>query len=110
MTELQETATTPVLARSPKPVEGGGRASRTVRSAVKHLALVLVSIVMIYPLLWLLVSSFRPTDVIFRTPGLWINNLVTDNYTTGWTALAQPFGHYIVNSGIVVIGAVQPVV
>nr|WP_281373229.1 carbohydrate ABC transporter permease [Kineococcus aurantiacus] len=61
---------------------------------------------MVYPLLWLLVSSFRPTEVIFRTPGLWINDLVTSNYTGGWTALAQPFGHYIVNSAIVVVGAV----
>ncbi|MFT4165732.1 MAG: carbohydrate ABC transporter permease [Microlunatus sp.] len=61
---------------------------------------------MIYPLLWLLVSSFRPTEVIFRTPGLWLNNLVTENYTAGWSALGQPFGHYIVNSAIVVIGAV----
>jgi multiple sugar transport system permease protein len=106
MTELQETASPEVATHGPKPVEGAGRASRTARSVVKHLVLIAVSIIMIYPLLWLLVSSFRPTDVIFRTPGLWLNDLITSNYTAGWTALAQPFGHYIVNSAIVVVGAV----
>jgi multiple sugar transport system permease protein len=106
MTELQETASPEVATHGPKPVEGAGRASRNARSVVKHLVLIAVSIIMIYPLLWLLVSSFRPTDVIFRTPGLWLNDLITSNYTGGWTALAQPFGHYIVNSAIVVVGAV----
>ncbi len=77
-----------------------------VRSVFKHLALLAVSLVMIYPLLWMLVSSFRPTDVIFRSPGLWVNNLITDNYTTGWTALSNPFSHYLINSAIVVIGAI----
>jgi len=76
------------------------------RSVLKHLLLIAASIVMIYPLVWMLVSSFRPTDVIFRTPGLWLNDLVLDNYTQGWNALANPFGHYLVNSAIVVIGAI----
>lgn len=76
------------------------------RSILKHAMLILVSLVMIYPLLWMLVSSFRPTDVIFRTPGLWVNNLITDNYTGGWNALSYPFGHYLANSAIVVIGAI----
>ena len=86
----------------PNTVSGGRRA----RSLIKHALLIAASVVMIYPLLWLLVSSFRPTDVIFRTPGLWLNNLVIENYTEGWFALSQPFGHYIVNSAIVVLGAV----
>ncbi len=77
-----------------------------VRSVVKHLLLLAASLVMIYPLVWMLVSSLRPTDVIFRTPGLWLNDLYVKNYTEGWNALAQPFGHYMINSAIVVIGAI----
>ncbi len=76
------------------------------RSVIKHVLLVAASIIMIYPVLWLLVSSFRPTEVIFRKPGLWVNNLILDNYTGGWNALENPFGHYLVNSAIVVIGAI----
>jgi len=76
------------------------------RSVVKHLLLVAASLLMIYPLVWMLVSSFRPTDVIFRTPGLWLNDVYIKNYTEGWNALAQPFGHYMINSALVVIGAI----
>jgi multiple sugar transport system permease protein len=76
------------------------------RSMTKHLLLIAASLVMIYPVLWMLVSSFRPTDVIFRKPGLWLNDLIITNYTQGWNALENPFGHYMVNSAIVVIGAI----
>jgi multiple sugar transport system permease protein len=83
------------------------RRNRTTgRSVIKHVLLIAASLVMIYPLVWMLVSSFRPTDVIFRTPGLWLNDLILDNYTEGWNALANPFGHYMLNSAIVVIGAI----
>lgn len=81
-------------------------ATSRIRSVVKHVLLIAVSLVMIYPLLWMLVSSFRPTDVIFRTPGLWVNQLFTENYTGGWNALANPFGHYLLNSALVVLGAI----
>jgi multiple sugar transport system permease protein len=108
MTELQESLVTPteVPTTSPLPSENRPSAKTRVWSVIKHVLLIAASLVMIYPLLWLVVSSFRPTDVIFRTPGLWLNNLVLDNYTQGWYALANPFGHYIINSAIVVIGAV----
>jgi multiple sugar transport system permease protein len=94
------------------PRTGGGTAAprrrprRRGRSVVKHLLLIATGLTMIYPVVWMLVSSLRPTDVIFRTPGLWLNDLYLDNYTGGWTALASPFGHYMLNSAIVVIGAI----
>ncbi len=76
------------------------------KSTLKHTVLIAASLVMIYPLLWMLVSSLRPTDTIFRTPGLWLKNATPDNYTHGWVALSSPFGHYLINSAIVVIGAI----
>jgi multiple sugar transport system permease protein len=85
---------------------GQSRAMGLVRSVVKHVLLIAASLVMIYPLVWMLVSSLRPTEVIFRTPGLWLNELYLDNYVEGWTALAHPFDWYIVNSAIVVVGAI----
>ncbi|QOR70938.1 carbohydrate ABC transporter permease [Ruania alkalisoli] len=76
------------------------------RSLVKHAVLIAVSLLMIYPLLWMIVSSLRPTEVIFRAPGLWINELYLANYSEGWFALSQAFDWYLVNSLIVVSGAI----
>ena len=76
------------------------------RSVIKHILLIAASVIMIYPLLWLMASSLRPTEVIFRTPGLWLNDLYVENYTKGWYSLSYPFGQYIINSAIVVIGAI----
>ncbi|SDD85894.1 carbohydrate ABC transporter permease [Auraticoccus monumenti] len=86
------------------PTERRGRG--VLRSLSKHALLIVASLVMIYPLLWLLVSSLRPTEVIFRTPGLWLNDLVLSNYTEGWFALGSPFHTYLFNSFVVVVGAV----
>ena len=100
-TELSEAAV-PL----PEPSAPPPRPRRLGRSIIKHVLLIIASLVMIYPVLWMLVSSFRPTDVIFREPGLWLNDLIITNYTQGWNALESPFGHYMVNSAIVVIGAI----
>ena len=77
-----------------------------VTSLLKHIALVATGALMIYPLLWMLVSSLRPSEVIFRQPGLWLETLEMSNYTGGWEALSHPFGHYLLNSAIVVVGAI----
>jgi len=109
MTDLETRVLTETPTTGPSPQEAGEVQHSTgdrVRSVIKHLLLIVASVVMIYPLLWLLVSSFRPTDVIFRTPGLWLKDLTSINYTQGWGALQDPFGHYLLNSAIVVVGAV----
>lgn len=76
------------------------------RAVIKHILMIAGATVMIYPLLWMLVSSFRPTSVIFREPGLWLTELRFENYVGGWTALQHPFSHYLINSAIVVLGAI----
>ena len=82
------------------------RGAQIAKSIGKHALLIAASLIMVYPLLWMVVSSLRPTEVIFRTPGLWLNELYLENYTEGWFALAQPFDWYLVNSAIVVVGAI----
>ncbi|SED13049.1 carbohydrate ABC transporter membrane protein 2, CUT1 family [Amycolatopsis tolypomycina] len=77
-----------------------------LRAAGKHLGLVLLAVVMLYPVLWMVVSSLRPNDEIFRSPGLVLDHLRVQNYADGWNALASPFGHYLINSAIVVLGCI----
>lgn len=80
--------------------------SARVKALAKHALLIVTGGIMIYPLLWMVVSSLRPNDLIFREPGLWLNSLEMSNYTDGWSALSHPFGHYMLNSAIVVIGSI----
>ncbi|NUT18815.1 MAG: carbohydrate ABC transporter permease [Hamadaea sp.] len=77
-----------------------------VRTVVKHASLILIALIMLYPVLWMVVSSLRPNNEIFRSPGLELDGLQVHNYTDGWTALSSPFGHYLLNSAIVVLGAI----
>ncbi|MFF1382086.1 carbohydrate ABC transporter permease [Arthrobacter sp. NPDC058288] len=96
--------------RKPRVRESRGtlafsRAQRS-KALMKHAILIVAGGLMIYPLLWMVVSSLRPNELIFREPGLWLNSLEMGNYTDGWSALTHPFGHYMLNSAIVVLGSI----
>nr|WP_233469921.1 carbohydrate ABC transporter permease [Neorhizobium petrolearium] len=56
---------------------------------------------MLYPLFWLLASSFKPENEIFGSLTLWPSEFRFDNYTEGWNALPQSFTLFYVNSAIV---------
>jgi pectin-derived oligosaccharide transport system permease protein len=77
-----------------------------VRSVVKHLVLIATAVLMLYPVLWMVISSLRPTDEIFREPGLLLTDVEAGNYPAGWNALSQPFSRYLLNSAVVVLGAI----
>lgn len=76
------------------------------KAAVKHVVLVLVGLVMLYPVIWLVVSSLRPTDEIFRNASILPDSFEIANYTDGWSTLAQPFSSYLINSALVVLGCI----
>ncbi len=77
-----------------------------LRSIVRHALLIAFGLVMLYPLLWMVSSSMKPNDIIFRDPSLLPAEWDLSNYTVGWNALAHPFTHYLANSAVVVVGAV----
>lgn len=80
------------------------RGSRGIATSLaKHGLLILLCVGMIYPLLWLLASSFRPSDEIFRAGGLLVQNPTAENYTDGWFALDHPFGHFLRNSTVITV-------
>lgn len=69
------------------------------------------SIAMLYPLLWMLASSFKPNSEIFVTVGSLIPETFTaENYVNGWRGFAgMSFGVYFGNSllvaGVSTVGA-----
>lgn len=77
-----------------------------VRRVLRHAGLIVLSVVMIYPLIWLVVASLRPQEVVFRDVNIALSDLSLDNYEFGWNALAHPFSHYLFNTGILVLGAI----
>ncbi|MEU4235681.1 carbohydrate ABC transporter permease, partial [Nonomuraea sp. NPDC026600] len=67
---------------------------------LKHVLLVGFGLVMLYPLLWMVSSSLKPEDLIFREPGLWPSTFTLENYSEGWSALKHSFGYYLWNSAV----------
>jgi len=68
--------------------------------------MIVVVVISLYPVLWMLVSSLRPEGEIFGNPSLILTTFEWENYTHGWTALGTPFGTYLLNSGIIVLGSI----
>jgi multiple sugar transport system permease protein len=68
---------------------------------LKHVLLIAFGLVMLYPLLWMISSSLKPEELIFREPGLWPSAVTLDNYSEGWTALKHTFGYYLWNSAVI---------
>ena len=74
-TEAAEAAVVHAPIRPRRAVGSSG--GSIVRSVIRHTLMIAASVLMVYPLLWMLVSSFRPTEIIFREPGLWLTELHT---------------------------------
>lgn len=76
-------------------------------SAVKHTVLVLLSIAMIYPLVWMISSSLKPPIEVFSDSGLIPSRITLANYSNGWVAFQVPFTRFFVNSVFLCLGVVM---
>jgi multiple sugar transport system permease protein len=71
------------------------------RPLLYHVILCAASIVMLYPLLWMLASSFRSNADIFTSTSLWPQHFEFSNYVNGWNGLQVSFGRFFINSFII---------
>jgi multiple sugar transport system permease protein len=71
------------------------------RALIKHACLILASFGMLYPLLWMVASSFKPESEIFSDVGLWPRQLDLNNYSEGWFALRESFTGFFWNSFVI---------
>ena len=63
---------------------------RAVKRAVYHILVFMFGLIMIYPLVWRVMSSFKPTSTIFQTAGSLIPETFTfENYVNGWKGFAK---------------------
>ncbi len=72
-----------------------------------YLLLVIVGILMVFPLVFLVGSSLKPLDELFRfPPPVWPQNPTTDNFSDLFVTMGQswvPFSRYLVNTIVITL-------
>jgi N-acetylglucosamine transport system permease protein len=91
-----------VPATSPAPVERKSQVpvQEKLFAGVSHTALVLWSLIVVLPLLWTLMTSFKTTSQIFSSPFTLPTSLNFVNYVNAWTSAG--IGSAFLNTVIVV--------
>ncbi|MEI2397255.1 MULTISPECIES: carbohydrate ABC transporter permease [Paenibacillus] len=75
---------------------------KTIFKLGKHGLIILFGLLMLYPVLWLLSSSFKPNELIFSDPGLWPARFTLENYVNGWKGLQGiSFSRFFLNSATI---------
>ena len=82
-------------------------AKKRIGTVVYHILVSLGAIVMIYPLLWMIMSSFKETSTVFTTAASLIpQKFVIENYINGWRGFAGvSFAVFFKNSFIISVSA-----
>ncbi|WP_062763260.1 carbohydrate ABC transporter permease [Falsirhodobacter sp. alg1] len=71
-----------------------------------HAFLIVFGIIMLYPLVWLAVSSLKPSSIIFSDTSIIPRHFEWENYARGWEGVAAPFKTFFWNSFVISILAV----
>ena len=81
--------------------------SKKVKTVVFHVLVSIGGLIMVYPLLWMVLSSFKPTDMVLPTSGQLIPTTWTlDNYVNGWKGfMGYTFGTFFGNSFLIAFTA-----
>ncbi len=83
------------------------RMSRRGAANLKHVLLIVATIAMLYPVLWMLKSSITPENEIMSSFSIIPGSVTLDNYVQGWASgVGGGIPVYIVNSLLVVVGCV----
>ncbi|HTG71959.1 MAG TPA: carbohydrate ABC transporter permease [Candidatus Udaeobacter sp.] len=78
-----------------------------IRKPLLHGLIVLGILLMLYPVLWMLISSFKPTETILTDNSLWPRQFTFDNFVKGWQGTSgTTFSAFFANSLIMVVLAV----
>src|SRR5512145_430675 len=68
---------------------------------VRHGVLIGASFLMLYPLLWMVASSFKPESIIFTDLSIIPPSFDFANYVQGWNSLQESFTVFFKNSFLV---------
>ncbi len=78
------------------------KAKKRVRLAFTHLFIVAFGLVMLYPVIWMVLSSFKPNNMIFSDASLFPKAFTVDGYVSGWGGYSgTSFGQFFLNSFVI---------
>jgi len=92
------------LGLGPKGMIGQARRGRPGWGV--YAVLVIGALVMLYPLIWMVLSSLKSDQEIFSNSAALPAQLDLGNYREGWVATKPSFTHYFLNSFAICLGAV----
>src|SRR5690606_25114650 len=73
----------------------------------RHAGLIIFAVFMLYPLIWMLVSAFKPSHEIVTDPSIIPSSgLTLQNFRDGWNSLALPLWVFFGNSLVVTFSAI----
>lgn len=80
---------------------------KIVLKTISYLVLTALGIVFIYPLLFMLSASFKTNQELMTSMSLIPKSISFDSYINGWKGVGTyTFGHFMKNSGILVVPVV----
>lgn len=77
---------------------------RRIKWPIYHMIVAALAILMLYPVLWMLFSSFKESRTIFMTAdSLFPQTWIWSNYAVGWKGTIYPFSKYLMNTTVIVV-------
>ena len=74
------------------------------KTFLSHAIIVVLGFAMIYPILWLIMASFKEGSMVFSDPSLLPKVWTIQNYVKGWQGIGiVPFSTFFINSFIICI-------
>ncbi|RUV28999.1 carbohydrate ABC transporter permease, partial [Mesorhizobium sp. M1A.T.Ca.IN.004.03.1.1] len=70
-------------------------------SLIVHSLLIAASLLMVYPLQWMVSASVRPETEIFSSTSLIPSSIDFSSYARGWVGLDVSFGRFFWNSLVI---------
>jgi multiple sugar transport system permease protein len=93
------------LPEPPRP-----RASTSLRrrrtSITRHAGLILFGVFMLYPLIWMAVSAFKPGYLVLTDPGLIPTEVTLENFQRGWQVGQYSFLVFFGNSMVIAVSCI----
>lgn len=79
------------------------------KTILMHMMIVGGILLMLYPVLWMIGSSLKPSDQIFTQIGLWPETITFEHYAKGWAGMSRTtFATFFANSfmlvGLAIVG------